>query len=246
MAHRRNLPDEDRESELICDTYQMSILKTIVSDKDEDYDNEEQTVQRKQIRKRGLWSQADQTHVHQFTCSDRGKEKETPYINKDSSPLSALMLYFTPVIHMLVRDTNRYYHQNLDRRDGTPNPLPDIMYSEMFLFLAVIVQTGHNTCDRLRDYQTRTEQFFSPFYGNTTRDRFLHILLHYLHFTDNDTKPNMNDNNYDRPCEIRQVYDILNTVYSKFYNLSEHLAPDQVTVLSKAKVAFQQYIPKKH
>jgi len=128
MVHRRNLPNEDNEVELICDTDQMSTLKTTESDKDKDYDDKEQTVQRKQIGKWGLWSQADQTPVCQFTGSDRGKEeKEAPYINKDSSLLIILMLYFTSVIHLLVRETNRYYHQHLDRHNGTPNPLPDIM-----------------------------------------------------------------------------------------------------------------------
>jgi hypothetical protein len=47
---------------------------------------------------------------------------------------------------------NKYYHQYLDGRDGTPNPLRDIMNSEMFLFLAMIVQMGRGIFDRLRDY----------------------------------------------------------------------------------------------
>jgi hypothetical protein len=33
----------------------------------------------------------------------------------------------------------------LDRCDGTPNPLPDVIISEMFLFVAIIVQMG-TTC----------------------------------------------------------------------------------------------------
>ena len=112
-----------------------------------------------------------------------------------------------------------------------------------WVFLAIIVHMGHNICDRLRDYWTRTQQFFAPFYLNTmTWDHFLHILLHYLHFTDNDK---VIDNN-DRLWKIKEFFDILNGVYSKFYNPSEHLATDQVTVLFKVKVAFKQYIPKIH
>jgi len=42
MAHRRNLPDEDNESKLICDNDQMRTLKTQESDEDEDYDEKEQ------------------------------------------------------------------------------------------------------------------------------------------------------------------------------------------------------------
>jgi hypothetical protein len=40
--------------------------------------------------------------------------------------------------------------------------------------------------------------------------------------------------------------DMLNVVYSKFYNPSEHLAIDEVIVLFKGRVVFKQYIPKKH
>ena len=39
---------------------------------------------------------------------------------------------------------------------------------------------------------------------------------------------------------------MLNVAYSKFYNPSQHLAIDEVIVLFKGKVAFKQYIPKKH
>ena len=76
--------------------------------------------------------------------------------------------YILHVIYVLLTETNRYYHQHLDRHDKTPNPLPDIMNTKMFLFLAIIVQMGNNICDRLMDYQTRTEQFFSPFYWKAT------------------------------------------------------------------------------
>jgi hypothetical protein len=113
----------------------------------------------------GLQSQANQPHVHQYTGGDRGKKQnEAPHINKDSSPLSVFMLYFAPVIDLLVTETNRCYHQYLDRQDKTPIPLPDITNSEIFLFLAITVQMGHDIRDRLRDYWTRTEQFFTSFY----------------------------------------------------------------------------------
>jgi hypothetical protein len=91
---------------------QTSMLKTQESDNDEDYVEEEQPsppVQWKQIKKSGLRSQADQTYVHQFTGSDTGKKQnKAPYINKDSSPLNGLMLYFTSVMYVLVTKTNRY------------------------------------------------------------------------------------------------------------------------------------------
>jgi hypothetical protein len=66
--------------------------------------------------------------------------------------MSIFILYFTSVIDMLLIKANRYYHQYFDRHDGTPNPLRDIMNSEMFVFLAIIVQMGHSIRDRLREY----------------------------------------------------------------------------------------------
>jgi hypothetical protein len=66
--------------------------------------------------------------------------------------MSIFILCFTSVIDMLLMKANRYYHQYLDGCDGTPNPLQDIMNSDMFVFLAIIVQMGHGIRDRLRKY----------------------------------------------------------------------------------------------
>jgi hypothetical protein len=83
----------------------------------------------------------------------------------------------------------------LDRYDKTPNPFPDVKNSKMFLFVVAIVQMGHNIHDRLRDYWTMTEQFFTPFYPTTvTGDCFL-LISHYLHFTDNDKEIDKNVEN---------------------------------------------------
>ena len=105
---------------------------------------------------------------------------------------------------------------------------------------------GHDIRDRLRDYWTRAEQFFTPLHSNTmTRDHFLHILC-YLHFTDNNKEVDKKDNHYDRLWKIREVSYILSVAYSKFYNPSERMVIDEMIVLFKGKVAFKQYIPKKH
>jgi hypothetical protein len=92
---------------------------------------------------------------------------------------------------------------------------------------------GHNICDSLRDYWTKAEQFFTPFYLNTlTRDHYLHV-LHYLHFTDNDKEVNKKDNHYDGLWKVKEVFDILSVAYSKFYIPSECMVIDKVIVLFK-------------
>jgi hypothetical protein len=96
--------------------------------------------------------------------------------------------------------------------------------SEMFLFLGIVIQMGHDIRDRIKDYWSTAEQFHTPFYSNMMqRDRFLHI-LHFLHFTDNNAEIDKQADNYDRLWKIRTIIDTLNDTYDKYYNPSEHLA----------------------
>jgi hypothetical protein len=50
---------------------------------------------------------------------------------------------------------------------------------------------------------------------------------------------------YDQLWKLWTVFDKLNEAYAIFYNSSEHLAVDKVTVKFKDRVIFRQYIPKK-
>jgi len=45
---------------------------------------------------------------------------------------------------------------------------------------------------------------------------------------------------------MRNLFQILNEKFSKFYSPSEHLAVHEVIVKFKGRVIFRQYIPKKH
>jgi hypothetical protein len=71
------------------------------------------------------------------------------------------------------------------------------------------------------------------------QDRFSHV-LRFLHFTDK------RDHNFDRLWKMRSIFDKFSDAYAKYYSPTEHLAVDEIIVLSKGKVVFKQYIPKKH
>jgi len=45
--------------------------------------------------------------------------------------------------------------------------------------------------------------------------------------------------------KIRDLFEIIRTNFSKFYNPSEYLAVDEVIVKFKGRIVFEQYIPKK-
>jgi hypothetical protein len=88
------------------------------------------------------------------------KNSEAPYINKHSSPLAVLMLFFTEIFQLLVEQTNLYYQQHLDRQAGPSRRMPDIM-----TFTALALQMGHVVKDTLHDYWSRLKQMQTPFFG---------------------------------------------------------------------------------
>jgi len=53
------------------------------------------------------------------------------------------------------------------------------------------------------------------------------------------------DENSVRLRKIRNMFEILNKTFSKFYS-PERLAVDEVIVLFQGRAIFRQYIPKKH
>jgi len=116
--------------------------------------------------------------IHPFVGPANGlKISEAPHINKDSSPLAVLMLFFTEIFSLLVEQTNLYHQQHLDRQAGPTRRLPDITLPDIMTFTALALQMGHIVKDTLHDYWTGLKQMHTLFYGETmTRDRFLHIL----------------------------------------------------------------------
>ena len=68
--------------------------------------------------------------------------------NDGSSSLSVFLLHFAEIIAMLVVETKRYYHGQLDGIDDGPSPLPDVTEAEMLVFLVITIKMGHFACGR--------------------------------------------------------------------------------------------------
>ena len=118
--------------------------------------------------------------------------------------------------------------------------------AEILVFLAITIQMGHCIRDKLTDYWAMSNQFHTSYYGRAMKlDKYFHIIP-FLHFTDNKNEPDMKDENSDPLWKVRNLFEILNQKFSKFYSLSEHLAVDKVIVLYKVSVIFRKYIPNKH
>ena len=66
-------------------------------------------------------------------------------------------------------ETNRYYHDHLDRLDEGPAPLPEVTEAGMLVFRVITIQIGHCLWDKLTDYWATTIQFHTSFYSKATR-----------------------------------------------------------------------------
>jgi len=138
MAGGKKKLDKEAISEiLVADTdsgsgSEVSDFEDYLEEEEEEEEEEEDPQQQQQASAEvetqaatsgGLptWGlpQGRNTNIHPFVGSAKGvKKSETPHINKDSSPLSVLMLFFTEIFHLLVEETNMYYQQHLDRQAG--------------------------------------------------------------------------------------------------------------------------------
>jgi len=85
-----------------------------------------------------------------------------PHINKDTSPLSVLMLFLTEIFHLLVEQTDIYHQQHLDRQAAPSRRLPDITVPDMMTFITLALQMGHALKDTLHDYRSRFRQLHNP------------------------------------------------------------------------------------
>jgi hypothetical protein len=145
------------------------------------------------------------------------QKSEALHINKDNSPLSVLMSFFTEIFYLLLEQTNLYYQQHLDGQAGPVCQLPDIMLSDMVTFIALALHMGHEFKDTVHDYWSIIRQLHTPFYGETvTRDRFLHI-LHFVHLADSLQRPD-EGTECDQHWKLRILFETLNETYAKFCN----------------------------
>jgi len=79
--------------------------------------------------------QGRNTNVHPFVGPAKDvKKSEASHINKESSSLSVLMLFFTEIFHLLVVQTNLYYEQFLDQQAGPSCRLADIILPDVVTF----------------------------------------------------------------------------------------------------------------
>ena len=107
------------------------------------------------------------------------------------------------------------------------------------------MQMVHDQKDMLKDCWSTLEQYLMPSYRNTMKQDGLFHMRRFVHFRDNKNEPDKTDNNGDRLWKMRAIFEKLNVSYAKYYDLTKHLAADEIIVLFKGRVIFKQCKPKK-
>lgn len=113
---------------------------------------------------------------------------------------------------------------------------------EVYLFLAIIMQLGHDQKNTLKDYwYTHTNHFTCPFMGTLLNMTVFHV-LRFFHFCESRKGPGKADDNYDHLSKMRAVSYKLIDSYSKYCSPPEHLEVDEIMVVFKARVIFKHNI----
>ena len=142
-------------------------------------------------------------------------------------------------------ETNRHCHGHLDRIDGGHLLLPEVIESEIFVFLAITLQMGHCIGTNWQTAGQITNQFHTRFYSDAMKwDRYIHILF-LLQFTENNKEHGMTEENSARLRKLRNLSEILNKTFQNFQPIwTSEFRRSYCFV--RRRVISPQYIAKEH
>jgi hypothetical protein len=64
---------------------------------------------------------------------------------------------------------------------------------EVYIFLAVIIQKGHDVRDTMKSLWSSVEQFYTQCYSNAMKRGWFIRILRFLYFSDNMSLPDKKD-----------------------------------------------------
>jgi len=152
------------------------------------------------------------------------------------SVLDAFEQYFDKEVYKLICDQSNKYHAS---HGHTSQPFDRALLAKFF---AVLISAG------LQGRQKRTREWWSenPAYNflfaqqNMTRTEF-ETCLRYLHFTQHEFDPTVNDRAY----KVRPFLDIMRERFKSVYRIGQHVTIDEAMIPLKSRLRLKQFIPSK-
>lgn len=161
---------------------------------------------------------------------------------EDNQPHSFYFAFLTEeILQIIVDETNRYAEQYMQNRRSTRlDKWTPTDKDEIKRFFGLLIWMGLVKLPKYESYWCTNNTYCQSFPRTVmSRNRF-ELLLRFLHFSNNQTA-NINDRLY----KIRQLVDILNQNFSKYYDLDENICIDESLVPFRGRIKFRQFLKQK-
>ncbi|XP_047360348.1 piggyBac transposable element-derived protein 4-like isoform X2 [Vespa velutina] len=140
-------------------------------------------------------------------------------------------------------ETNKYYSQNCNKRKlDKKNPkFVDVTALELRKWFGLVILMGIVKKARIDDYWSTNPLIDTPIFRKTmSRNRFKQILS-FLHFSDNNKKPD----NADRLFKVQFIINYFSKKFKENFNPSQNISIDEGIIPWRGRLNFKVYNPSK-
>ena len=156
------------------------------------------------------------------------------------------------VIDIMLKETNRYAEQYLERKGGINNLPPKararkwtpVTLVEMRAFIGLILYMGLVRLPTYEMYWSNEELFQLGIKKVMSRDRF-QLILSFFHCADNTQQPPRGDPNYDRLHKVREVCDVCIDNWQGAWQLGREVSVDETVIGFSGTSSLVNYNPSK-
>lgn len=130
--------------------------------------------------------------MHQFVGERTGPNKIAFLIFFNIHLLISFLVYLQTIVSVVAQETNHYMQQDAQKKKKKKIShfrFPTNTNKNLYAFLAIIFQMGHDLKLCMKLYWTKDELCCLPFYYILIVDSRLSKILKYLHYADNKNPP---------------------------------------------------------